>query len=80
MVKRTSKLPAVVYVWTTVAPALFVDTPSPKVQLRFVIVPDEVSVNVTAIGTMPFVGLAVKVAVVTGAFTVRIALELVTLP
>src|SRR5205809_3836134 len=36
--------------------------PSPKLQLRLVIVPAEVSVKVTTNGTTPLVGLAVKLA------------------
>src|SRR5258706_13455142 len=36
--------------------------PSPKLQNRLVIVPVEVSVNVTVSGTAPLVGVAVKLA------------------
>src|SRR5580765_3383993 len=41
---------------------VFVVAPSPKFQLRFVIVPVDVSVNVTSNGATPLVGEAVKLA------------------
>src|SRR5258706_9427141 len=41
---------------------MFVVAPSPKLHVRFVIVPVEVSVNVTLNGTTPLVGVAVKLA------------------
>src|SRR2546425_523666 len=42
---------------------MFVVAPSPKLQLRLVIEPTELSVNVTASGAAPLVGLPVKLAV-----------------
>ena len=41
---------------------VFVVPPSPKVQERFVIVPVELSVNVTVRGMLPVVGTPVKFA------------------
>src|SRR5881628_3607900 len=39
---------------------MFVVAPSPKLQFRFVIVPVELSVNVTSSGATPFVGVALN--------------------
>src|SRR5437867_8356855 len=43
-------------------PVMFVVPPSPKPQLRLVIEPIELSVNVTASGAAPLVGLPLKLA------------------
>ena len=44
------------------AAAVLVVSPSPKFQYRFVMEPEEMSVNVTVIGTHPEAGETVKLA------------------
>src|ERR1017187_10330493 len=56
----TVNTPVALYVYAMVVFSVFVVPPSPKVHNRFVIVPVDVSVNVTANGTRPAVGLPLK--------------------
>ena len=44
------------------AVSTLVTTPSPKLQLRWLMVPVELSVNMTTSGAGPLVGLALKLA------------------
>src|ERR1017187_2794708 len=59
---ETVNRPAELYVYATVVFSVFVVPPSPNVQDRFVIVPVDVSVNVTSNGTRPLVGVPLKLA------------------
>src|ERR1017187_4175403 len=59
---ETVNRPAELYVYVTVVFSVFVVPPSPNVQDRFVIVPVDVSVNVTRNGTRPLVGVPLKLA------------------
>jgi hypothetical protein len=59
-VRFTVYIPTAVYVWVSFWRSLYV--PSPNDQFHEVGEPVEVSVNVTASGTVPEVGVAVKEA------------------
>src|ERR1035437_10097939 len=62
MANDTVNRPAELYMYATVVFSVFVVPPSPNVQDRFVIVPVDVSVNVTRNGTRPLVGVPLKLA------------------
>src|SRR5579859_4492667 len=58
----TVLLPVVAYTCCTLVAVVLLVPPSPKLQNRLVIEPVEPSVNVTANGGVPFVGLPLKMA------------------
>src|ERR1043166_9895019 len=74
----TSFEPGVLYVCVRTFFGVSIVAPSPKSQKRLVIVPVEVSVNVTVNGHAPFVGVAVKLA--TGTMAAAPVTGLVELP
>ena len=61
-VRLTELVPTAPYEWLRLVAAVFVVLPSPKFQNRFVIVPLELSVNVTPKAAAPVIGLALKLA------------------
>src|ERR1035441_10656245 len=67
--RATVNTPVPLYVYNNVVFNVFVVPPSPKVHNRFVIVPVDVSVNVTVKGTRPAVGLPLKLGAGTIALT-----------
>src|ERR1017187_1732828 len=60
--RATVNTPVPLYVYNTVVVNVFVVPPSPKLQNRFVMVPVDVSVKVTANGTRPAMGLPLKLS------------------
>ena len=75
---ETVKLPPIIYVWTGFRRVALTILPSPNVQFQVVGEFTERSVNDTAIGAVPFLGVPMKSA--TGGFDAMTALYAFNLP